>query len=297
MKNKKQLVLIMLVVALVTFACGRCGTINSDEMGILTESGKITDIVTAGYYFSLDPRAGMTQVNTSAITVEWTDPDELVTYDKQPINLQVAVTVSRTRDRETLEDSYADYNKIMKNDDALVLEVGTRLAPIAKSITVQYTLDEMLGIVDNDEDSSDSGRGELTLAIFKALEPELLEIGIVLRDVRVVNINVDDQYLALLKEKAQATVKKEVAQRQTELKREELKQEQAQTEIDKEKARRARLVQEEQANVYESSPEMLELELARIYGAALQNGTIYFIPAGSDITYLFGADGQVVPVQ
>ena len=157
-------------------------------------------------------------------------------------------------------------------------------------MSTQYTLDEMLGI------GGGIGRAEVTQALFDLLEKELAEFGIILLDVGINNIAPDPEYLALLKQKANATVAVEVAAQETLKLVEQLNSAKAETDIHLEQARRQNLINEELAKTYTLSPEFFALEklraLAGIFGP---RDKIVFLPEGADITLFMGGEG-LVPV-
>ena len=79
---------------------------------------------------------------------------------------------------------------------------------------------------------------------------------------------------------------------------EQLEQEKAQTEIDLEKARRANLVAEEEAKVYQESEEAYHLKRLELLKDMLdESDKVYFIPEGADITLFLGNEPGVVPVE
>jgi regulator of protease activity HflC (stomatin/prohibitin superfamily) len=231
----------------------------------------------------------------SAKTLEWSDPD-LVTKDKQPIGLQVGVTFARMRDRESVESMWNLYRGEAQNDELLKQQVLNRIPRIAKAVTAEYTLDQMLGV----SEEAGFGREVVTQDLFELLETELKEVYVSLLDVGINNIAPSEDFLKLLEEKANAQVAVEVARSQTAKLNEQLRQEQAQTEIDIEKARRQNLVNEELAKVYEGSAAYYELEKLRLLKDIVgDNDKFWFVPEGSSLTlFLTTEAGQnIVPVQ
>lgn len=112
---------------------------------------------------------------------------------------------------------------------------------------------------------------------------------------QVMNISVDPQYQAKLQEKSTAAIEIELAEQKAAQLEKQLEQEQAQTEIDLEKARRANLVAEEEAKVYETSKEAYELKRLELMKDRLgESDKVYFIPEGADITLFLGTDKPVV---
>jgi molybdopterin converting factor small subunit len=107
------------------------------------------------------------------------------------------------------------------------------------------------------------------------------------------NVGVDPQYQAKLQEKSTAAIEIELAEQKAKQLEKQLEQEKAQTEIDLEKARRASLVAEEEARVFEQSVEAYELKRLELMKDLLGNGDkVYFIPEGADITLFLGGDSS-----
>lgn len=293
---RKYLVLILVLLALSVVAC-RCESVEEGNSAVLTSNGKIEGVGEPGFQFNMSPMSGMAVVSHEAITVEWvSEADGLVTKDKQPISVVFAVTVRRSMKAEDVEAIYREYRSIAESNGALKNEVLSRIPGAVRSVTPLYNLDQMLGSGDGNA-SETNARMEVTNEVFKMLEPELAEIYVELLDARLVTIDPDDEYMALLKQKAQADVAAEVAQRQTAQKEAELAREQAQTAIDIEQARRERQVKEEQATVYETSPQTLQLEMARIWASAISAGDVFFIPLDASGMNFFVNPGEgVVPV-
>lgn len=266
-------------------------TIDSSSSGVKTSSGKVEEIVSAGWYFNMNPMAGMNVIDHSAKTFSWYDPD-LVTQDKQPIGISMSITVQRSTKNEDVKEMWNTYRSESTSDSALEQQVLGRVPGVAKAITTKYTLDEMLGVVEGVETS---GRQRVTEDVNVMLTSELAEIYVKVLDVRITNIEVDPVYLDLLKQKAQAAVSQELSRETTSLRQQELLQEEAVTQIELEKARRDRLVEEERANVYKNSPELLEIEKMRIWAQAMGQGSVYFIP--SDANLFMSGTPNVVPIQ
>lgn len=263
--------------------------IEASEVGIETVRGQITQVLPSGGHQSADPFAELSVMDVSAKTLEWSDPD-LVTQDKQPIGVSLAVTFSRRRDTDSVRLMWEQYRSEATDDNALLQQVNNRIAAVAKSVTARYTLDELLGTAAGET----TGRSVVTTALFTLLDPELEEFGVQLLDVRVSNFAPDQAYLDLLKEKAQVGLEQEIAQQRTLQLREQLNQERAQTEIELEKARRENQVNQELSAVYDTSDRYYELERLRILqGVIGDNDKIYFVPQGSDLTLILG--GQSVP--
>lgn len=300
--NKARVVLVMLIIALFTAGCYWKREVQTSQVGLKLNDGvTVSEVVGAGRYSESGWYAELVIIDVSAKTTPWTDPD-LVTRDKQPIGLEVTVTYQRMRDKESITAMYSNYRSEALDDVALQNQVLSRIPGVAKDITTQFTLDQMLGVssVTNETGELDpAGRAELTSRIFEALEPELAEVYVQLLDVRITNIAPDQQYLALLSEKARVALEKDVAAERTRLLDEQLKQEQAQTNIDLEKARRENLINEQMAQAYEESDRAYELRRLELLNGLFDEGDlVVFVPEGSNIsTVINGAGGQpqVIP--
>lgn len=149
----------------------------------------------------------------------------------------------------------------------------------------------MLGV----DESSTKTRATMESDISAILSPVLESRGLELLNFNVMNIAVDPQYQAKLQEKSTAAIEIELAEQKAKQLEKQLEQEKAQTEIDLEKARRANLVAEEEAKVYQESAEAYELKrLELMQGLLDESDKVYFIPEGADIT-LFLGDGKALP--
>lgn len=264
--------------------------VQTNQVGLIMFDGvKVDQVVRAGRYTKMWRFADIRIIDVSAKTLEWEDPD-LVTKDKQPISLRVGVTYQRNPAKESILQMWNTYRGEATSDEYLQQQVLNRIPRAAKAVTTRFTIDEMLGIAET------GGREVVQQELFSLLEPELGEVGVILLDVGINDIGPDPEFLELLKEKAQAQIKSEVAKEVTGQLEEQLLQEKAQTNIDLEKARRQNAVNEELAKVYADSPEYLELERLRILADVIgSNDKIYFIPDDANLTMFLSGNG-VAPV-
>lgn len=138
----KRLVLFVSLVLLSILLSGCYNkTIDSSSSGVKTSSGKVEEIVSAGWYFNMNPMAGMNVIDHSAKTFSWYDPD-LVTQDKQPIGISMSITVQRSTKNEDVKEMWNTYRSEATSDSALEQQVLGRVPGVAKAITTKYTLDE-----------------------------------------------------------------------------------------------------------------------------------------------------------
>jgi regulator of protease activity HflC (stomatin/prohibitin superfamily) len=289
MKSKSFLLICALCFLSLT-GCYWNAQVQTSQVGLIMFDGvKVNQVVGAGRYTKMNWYADIRIIDTSAKTLEWEDPD-LVTRDKQPISLRVGVTYRRNPEKESILRMWDTYRGEATSDEYLKQQVLNRIPRTAKGVTTKFTIDEMLGIAET------GGREVVQQELFDLLEPELSEVGITLLDVGINDIGPDPDFLDLLKEKAQAQIKSEVAKETTKQLAEQLLQEKAQTDIDLEKARRQNAVNEELAQVYADSPEYLELERLRLLSDVIgQNDKIYFVPGNANLTLFLGGNG-VAPV-
>lgn len=298
MRNARLgIVLCLLAASTVLSGCYWQREVESSQVGLVQPNGvTVTEVTGAGRYTNLGFYADLDVIDVSAKTVQWNDPD-LVTQDKQPIGLSLAVTYQRKRDKESILTMWDNYRSEATSDQALEQQVLTRVPSVAKAVTTRYSLDEMLGVAE-DQVGTTGGREAMTTDLFNLLKPQLDEFGVQLLDIRVENIDPDDAYLAQLAEKARAILGVELAKAEAQRLEQVLEQERRQTLIELEKAQRENQVNEERAKVYRTSPQFFELRrlelLKDVVGA---NDKIYFVPQGADLTMILsGQQNQIVPV-
>ena len=296
MKNRRLLVLLALALLLVLGGCSWNKAVEEHEVGLKLKGGtEITAVLPAGRHSALGWFDEIKTVSVSAITVQWQDPD-LVTKDKQQIGFSVQVTFARNRDAEEIKQMWQDYNAETISDEALMAQVLGRIPRVAKAVTTQFTLDEMLGIDEEGVVNEALGREVVTQKIEDYLARELAEIHCVLRDVGINNIAPDQTYMDLLARKAKAQISVEVAREEKTLAEVQVKTEEAQTKVEVEKARRARLVAQENAKVYETNPGWLQLQIWEAAKEVFAGDNVWFIDPNTDLTLLFGVDGGSTPI-
>jgi hypothetical protein len=288
---KKLTVLAILLLAVSLSGCYWMREIEENERGLMMPDGvTVKQVLGPGRYTDMGWFSELKVFDTSAKAATWLDPD-LVTQDKQPIGFEVSITYARKGDAESVTSMWQRYNAEARNDDALNQQVLARVPRVAKGITTRYSLDEMLGI------SEGTARADIQNDLFNDLSSELDEIHVELLDVGINNIAPDPTYMDSLKRKASAQINVEVAQEETKLKVEQLRQEQAETQIALERASRERQVQEEQAKVLVVNDRYYELQrLEAIQGMFSSRDKVWIIDPNQDITMLFGAEG-VMPVE
>lgn len=286
---------LLLLLALLLGGCYRNAEITESEVGLAMSNGISIDadgVKFTGRYTDMSWYANIVEIDTSAKTITWSDPD-LVTEDKQEIGVIVGVTFRRTRDAEELRKLWTTYPAEAQSDEALQAQVENRMARSMKDVTSKYSLDEMLGTASG----SDTDRSVVTQTAFDKVQAELATFGVELIDLGINNINPSESYRASLEAKAAASIAVEVSQKETIALQEKLKQEQAQTQIALEQAKRNNEVAMIEAQLLTQSPEAFELEkikaMADIFG---EKSVIYFMQPGTDISAFFNSPSNTVPV-
>jgi regulator of protease activity HflC (stomatin/prohibitin superfamily) len=280
--SKYKAIFIFVFMLLMTGCYGSCVSIEieANQRGIdLNDGVNPTKVLEPGRHSNSEVYASYEVIDVGVKTFDWNDPS-LVTKDKQPIGLTLSVSVERPTEQEALFSMFSNYKSAATDDGQLQALVFSRVPRVAKGVASSLSLDELLG------------RNEAQGLLFDALQVELKEFGVILRDVGISDIQVSAEYTAALEKKAASQIAADIA-RQDALKLEqELEREKRQTDIDLEKARRENQVAEEKAKVYNANPYALELERLRVMAEAIKdNDKMFFIPQGSNLNMFFTPDG------
>lgn len=289
MKKRFALALIIIAAMFSLCSCYWKSEIQANEVGLIMDDGvSVTAVVGAGRYTDMSRYAEIKSMDISTKKIVLTI-DDVSTSDKQTVGLEVLAEVSRKSDEASVLNLWKNYNAVAKKDDQLTALVQDLLRSPVNKVSTQMTVDEMLGVAE-----SDKNRATMESDIFSLLSPLLESRGIALTAFQVMNISVDPQYQAKLQEKSTAAIEIELAEQKAKQLEKQLEQEQAQTEIDLEKARRANLVAEEEAKVYETSEEAYELKRLELMKDMLgESDKVYFIPEGADITLFLGTEKPI----
>lgn len=285
--GKKIILLVMLACLMASMTgCYFKKEVGTNEVGVeMSDGTSITSVVGPGRYTNMSWYAGMRVYDGSSKTIQWVDND-VWTSDKQVISFASSVTYARKTDEASVRQMWKDYNAAAVSDQALEVLVRTKIPEAVKQISTTLKLDQMLGIADDGHN-----RTTLKNAIVAILKASLDQCGVTLIDFTVDNVGVDEAYKSKMQEKATAGLEADLAEQKKHQLEIQLDQEKAQTDIDLEKARRQNLVAEEQAKVYQESPEAYELARLRAMKDLLgASDKVYFIPDGSDITLFFGGN-------
>lgn len=283
-KSKLKFAVLLIVVLLMSGCYGSCISIEiaSNQRGIdLTDGVNPTEILQPGRHDNDEYFARYEVVDVGVKTFDWNDPS-LVTRDKQPIGLTLSISVERPTDQEGLFNLYSKYRNAALDDASLQALVFSRVPRVAKGVSSSLSLDELLS------------RNEAQRLLVEALQKELDEFGVILRDVGISDIQVSPGYQAALEAKANSQAAAEKAKQDALTLEQDLNREKVQTEIELEKARRDNVVAVEKAKVYESNPYALELERLRIMSEAIKdNDKMFFMPPGTNLSFFFTPDSTL----
>jgi uncharacterized membrane protein YqiK len=289
-KNSKLLVIVLLALigSFLMSGCYWQASVDGSEVGLVLNNGiSIDSVVGPGRYDNpFGWYAKLKIIDTSVKTVEWTDAS-LVTSDKQPISLKLAISYHRNSSEEVVRQMYSTYNRELFDDGALATLVASRVPNSAKNNTAKMNLDQLL-----------FGREDFANNLNKELSKELMRVGVVLDTVQVADIGADEGYMAKLKQKAQVIQDREIAQESVKTAEQNLLKTRAESEIQIELAKRQNEVNKELAKVYEGNARFYELKrleaLEKVLGP---NAKIVFIPEGSPLSVINSESGtNVVPV-
>lgn len=287
----KRVVLCLMMLSLVfsLYGCYFNATVNSGEVGVTMGDGvQISEVVGAGRYTDMGFYSNIKTIDVSAKQVKLLIVD-VSTSDKQTVSVELLAEVARKSDADSVRLMWEKYNDMAQSDERLMMLVQDLMRSPVNKVSTTMTVDEMLGVDENSEKT----RATMESDIAALLRPVLEARGISLNTLNVMNVGVDPQYQAKLQEKSTAAIEIELAEQKAKQLEKQLEQEKAQTEIDLEKARRASLVAEEEAKVFEQSVEAYELKRLELMKDLLGNGDkVYFIPEGADITLFLGGDSS-----
>ncbi len=285
------LVLMILGIGLSTM---KFAQINEGERGIIVTQGRVEGVQEPGIYFRpFAPFTNVATVNIRRQTREITQ--NVASSDKQLYDISIQVDYSRKADPQSLRDSYG---RIGVNDDQLNRFLDGFINDALKSASTQFTLDQAL-----------SDRNGFSTRITQFLrtppaegqEAPIDQIYVNLEAVKVLDIQVGEQYAQLLAEKANLEVQIETEQKRREqieaqqsnnlFQAEQeaavaLTREKGQTAAALEAASRDSQVRTIQGRYWRENPELFELRQRELMVEMLANGNMWFVDPNTDITLL-----------
>lgn len=298
------LVLIILGVGLSTM---KFAQINEGERGIVVTQGRVEGVQEPGIFFR--PFAPFTNVETVNIRRQTREiTQNVASSDKQLYDIAIQVDYSRKADQQSLKDSYG---RIGVSDDQLHRFLDGFINDALKSASTQFTLDQAL---------SDRNGFSTRITQFLRTPPAegqlapVDQIFVNLEAVKVLDIQVGEQYAQLLSEKANLEVQIETEQKRREQIQAQqennlfqaeqeaavaLTREKGETAAALEAANRDGQVRAIQGRYWRENPELFELRKRELMVQMLQNGNMWFVDPNTDITLLLnqmGGDGTTAVI-
>lgn len=302
MQRKKQWLAFVLAALFVLVGCYGCFAVSESQRVLLIKSGSLTDVRGAGMVSAdFDPLAEAVVVDLSDQRAVWnTLVDEadtgLVTGDGQPIDVAISVNYQRSGDVAVIRRMWSERPNLLRNNDALEQFVLDRVKAISKSVTPQFTLNQMLGLTQNAAGEliigEETGRLELAERILIPLQTEATKIGVTITAVLITDIEPSAEYVTVLEGIALARIRQDEAREQARQRAAQLEIERQQTAIELEQANRQQQVNAIRGQTYANNPVLYQLELARLAAEAIrERDKVIFVPEGSNLSFILGASG------
>jgi regulator of protease activity HflC (stomatin/prohibitin superfamily) len=300
MRNK--LIFGILMLSLFLSGCYWNEDVRTDQVGAQIDRNAVRACVGPGVYTDFGWFSDLRHISVSTLTFEVEDP-EVATSDNQLVGIRVTIQAQRKGDCDSVRSFLSNWSNLL-NDDSLVQTIDANAREAIKNGTRGFTLTTLL----ND-------RNGLALAITAQLEEDTAKYNVDIINVTIENVALDPAYAAILQQTAQLKAQEDFQLRRQSLVEqqaatdlferqqaqlvaaEQLKLEQAETLIQVEIAQREGEIVAASQQVYELNRQAFELRKLELMAELFGQGTVYFIPAGTDPNLFFGGFGGVVPVQ
>jgi len=297
MNMQSRLAAIVALVAVILAlgaATTRFAQIDEGTRGIVVTQGAVEGIQAPGMFFRIfAPFTRIEIVNVRRQSRQITQ--NVASSDKQLYDIQIQVDYSRKTAPDALREMYG---RIGVSDDQLNVQLDGFISEALKTASTQFTLDQAL---------SDRGgfsqriRQYLTTTPGEGQSAPVDQLYINLEAVKVIDINVGEQYALLLEEKANLEVKIETEEKR----RQQIEAEQAnnlfraeqeakvalttekgRTAAALEAASRESQVRSVQGASFRENPELLRLRERELMVEMLKTGNIWFIDPNTNLTLL-----------
>lgn len=297
MNMQSRLAAIVALVAVILAlgaATTRFAQIDEGTRGIVVTQGAVEGIQAPGMFFRIfAPFTRIEIVNVRRQSRQITQ--NVASSDKQLYDIQIQVDYSRKTAPDALREMYG---RIGVSDDQLNIQLDGFISEALKTASTQFTLDQAL---------SDRGgfsqriRQYLTTTPGEGQNAPVDQLYINLEAVKVIDINVGEQYAILLEEKANLEVKIETEEKR----RQQIEAEQAnnlfraeqeakvalttekgRTAAALEAASRESQVRSVQGASFRENPELLRLRERELMVEMLKTGNIWFIDPNTNLTLL-----------
>lgn len=301
LKHGAVLVLILLM-AIVLAGCYWNEDLSSNQMGVKMDGGQITGCVgPGGVYSDGGWFAELKPVSLTAVKLTVEDP-EVATSDNQLVGVAITVQAARKSDCDSLKNLMTNWTSL--TDDALLSDtIASTTKESIKNGVRGFSLTQLL-----------DDRNKLATSIMESLEQDAEKYGVQIINVTIENIALQADYAKVLSDKALITAQLEQAVRQQDLinqqaannqleqqtraktLEEQLKAEEAQTAVDVEIASREGKKIAAANQVYLDNAPAFELRRLELISTILgDKSTVYFMPAGTDLSMWFTPYGPASP--
>lgn len=288
------IVALVAVILALGAATTRFAQIDEGTRGIVVTQGAVEGVQEPGMFFRIfAPFTRIEVVNVRRQSRQITQ--NVASSDKQLYDIQIQVDYSRKTAPDALREMYG---RIGVSDDQLNVQLDGFISEALKTASTQFTLDQAL---------SDRGgfsqriRQYLTTTPGEGQSAPVDQLYINLEAVKVIDINVGEQYALLLEEKANLEVKIETEEKR----RQQIEAEQAnnlfraeqeakvalttekgRTAAALEAASRESQVRSVQGASFRENPELLRLRERELMVEMLKTGNIWFIDPNTNLTLL-----------
>ncbi|HWQ13586.1 MAG TPA: SPFH domain-containing protein [Roseiflexaceae bacterium] len=300
------IVFVLLIIIGLGAATTRFAQVDEGQRGIIITNGAVEDVQEPGIFFRpFAPFTRLAIVNVRRQTREITQ--NVASSDKQLYDIKIQVDFSRKLDRDSLKQAYS---RLGASDDVLTTQLDGFINEALKSASTNFTLDQAL----SDRGSfSQRIRQFLTTPAGEGQQAPVDQLYVNLEAVKVLDIQVSEEYARLLSEKANLEVQIETeekrrqqieaqqannlfqAQKEAEV---ALTQEKGRTAAALEAANRESQVRSIQGRYWRENPELLDLRKRELVVEMLKNGNIWFVDPNTNLTLLLNqmATGEVPAV-
>lgn len=300
----KKLNIVVVVSVILSMFLGGCywnENVEANQIGVQMDKNAIKAVVPAGLYTDMGFWADLRVIDADTFTFKVADP-EVLTSDNQAVGIEVAVQARRRSDDASVRNLLTNWATLTDNNNLIAVISATAKEGMkngARNFTLSTLLNDRNGLADS---------------MMKQIQIDANKYSAEIVNITIENVSADATYMAILKEKANVGVQTEKALKEQELinqqaknailqaendqrvKEQQLSVQKAETDIQVEIASREGKKIAEQNKVYTTNQEAFELKRLELLKDVVGKGTIYFLPVGTDLTTIFGADGKLVPI-
>ncbi|MEN9933808.1 MAG: hypothetical protein RLZZ387_387 [Chloroflexota bacterium] len=300
------IVFIVLIIVGLGAATTRFAQVDEGQRGIIITNGAVSGVQEPGIFFQpFAPFTRLALVNVRRQSREITQ--NVASSDKQLYDIRIQVDYSRKLDTDSLRQAYS---RLGSSDDVLNAQLDGFMNEALKSASTQFTLDQAL---------SDRGafsqrmRQFLTAPAGEGQQAPVDQLFVNLEAVKVLDIQVSEEYARLLSEKANLEVQIETEEKR----RQQIEAQQANNLFQAEKEAEVALIQEKgrtaaalesaaregqvraiQGRYWRENPELYDLRKRELVVEMMKNGNVWFVDPNTNLTLLLNqlADGEMTRI-